>query len=34
MRDLYYGTEEPPSFDDVLERVQVSRELLDIEAAS
>lgn len=34
MRDLYYGTEEPPSFDNVLERIQVSRELLDIEAAS
>jgi hypothetical protein len=34
MRDLYYGTEEPPTFDDVLERVRASRELLDVEAAS
>lgn len=34
MRDLYYGTDEPPTFDDVLERIQLSRELLDIEAVS
>ena len=34
MRDLYYGTEEPPTFDDVLARVSANRELLDIEAAS
>jgi hypothetical protein len=34
MRDLYYGTDEPPTFDDVLERVQASRELLDIKATT
>ena len=32
MRDLYYGTDEPPTFDDVLERVRAGRDLLDIEA--
>lgn len=32
MRDLYYGTDEPPTFDDVLERVQAGRDLLNIEA--
>jgi hypothetical protein len=31
MRDLYYGTDEPPSFGDVLDRVQANRQLLDIE---
>jgi len=34
MRDLYYGTDEPPTFDDVLERVQAGRDLLDIEATA
>ena len=34
MRDLYYGTDEPPTFDEVLDRVQASRALLDIEIAS
>jgi hypothetical protein len=32
MRDLYYGTTTPPSFDDVLERVRASAALLDITA--
>lgn len=31
MRDLYDGTDEPPTFDDVLQRVQAGRDLLDIE---
>ena len=34
MRDLYYGTDEPPTFDEVLDRVHTSRALLDIEIAS
>ena len=34
MRDLYYGTNEPPTFDEVLDRVHASRALLDIEIAS
>jgi hypothetical protein len=34
MRDLYYGTDEPPTFDEVLDRVHASRALLDIEIAS
>lgn len=29
MRDLYYGTEEPPSFEDVLTQVRVDAALLD-----
>ncbi len=34
MRDLYYGTDEPPTFDEVLDRVHARRALLDIEIAS
>lgn len=30
MRDLYYGTEPPPSFDDVIARVQEHSDALDI----
>lgn len=30
MRDLYYGTDEPPSFEDVLARVQEHSDALDI----
>jgi len=29
MSGLYYGTEDPPSFEDVLDRVHTNRELLD-----
>ena len=32
LRDLYYGTDEPPTFDDVLQRVQAGCDVLDIEA--
>jgi hypothetical protein len=30
MRDLYYGTDEPPAFDAVIERVHSNRDLLDL----
>ena len=34
IHDLYYGTDAPPTFESVLERVQANRSLLDIEATS
>ena len=34
MRDLYDGTTEPPTLDEVLDRVHASRALLDFEIAS
>ena len=30
MEGLYYGTHEPPSFSDVLERIHASAALLDV----
>ncbi|HNP15591.1 MAG TPA: hypothetical protein PKI99_03945, partial [Terrimesophilobacter sp.] len=30
MRDLYYGTEQPPTFDDVLAQVHADAKLLDV----
>ena len=34
MRDPYYGTDERPTFDEVLDRIHASHALLDIEIAS
>ena len=30
MRDLYYGTDTPPTFDEVLNRINANRSNLDV----